>query len=375
MSEEKSANQLALSSVESKKSSFLWRIANFSRLERKLNRLVSAYHYSQIVEIGSVTRIVNVFESPVFSVNPDDLKWSLVMLSIIDQDLCPDLDFEHPPRFLCFEFRSKDPRFFSTDVNVKISLTTNNGEKVSFTGSFCIQRSELEDPSNDGIVYTFKNINWFMRNCCLKNDELQLLCEYELIPDDKTNQTPAFRNSDQVFTLDKKLEKLWDSKEFCDFKLIAPCGRRLSAHKLILSAKSPVFFAMLKNEMKEKKNDSVFVKDISYEALEKMLRFMYSGKVDKLDYESIDGLLNAAEKYEVTDLKDICKAFLLKNLSTSNALKSLKLCNLYHITDLKSFVESFVKSNAKEVFHQSAIQNGNETDTYLAAIQHLVEMN
>lgn len=98
--------------------------------------------------------------------------------------------------------------------------------------------------------------------------------------------------------------------------------------------------------MKEKKNDFVHITDISYEALEKIKfskkRFMYSAEVDNLDHDLIEGVIDALEKYKVNDLKKVCEQFLLKNLNISNAIKTLKLCKMYDLTDLKSYVEKFV---------------------------------
>lgn len=56
---------------------------------------------------------------------------------------------------------------------------------------------------------------------------------------------------------------------------------------------------------------------------------MYSGKIEKLDYEIVDGVLAAAEKYQIIHLKDACKEFLLENLVVENSLKTLKLCSAF----------------------------------------------
>lgn len=42
--------------------------------------------------------------------------------------------------------------------------------------------------------------------------------------------------------------------------------------------------------MKEKLDNFVKVEGIGYEALEEMLRFIYSGRVEKLDHNVIDGI-------------------------------------------------------------------------------------
>ena len=70
-------------------------------------------------------------------------------------------------------------------------------------------------------------------------------------------------------------------------------GKDFPAHKHILSAQSPVFGAMFQHDMIEAKQDHVDIEeDVEAKAFETMLRFIYTGKVDKI---TID-LLIVAEK-------------------------------------------------------------------------------
>ncbi len=52
-------------------------------------------------------------------------------------------------------------------------------------------------------------------------------------------------------------------------------------HKVILTAKSPFFYALFKHEpTKEVKEGKVFIADVSKEVMDRFLRFIYTGTVD-----------------------------------------------------------------------------------------------
>lgn len=121
MSDEVVPRQYGVSSVKSRKSSFHWKITDMSRLEMKLYNLFSdspvKYYDDEEYFDDTDIKIKDVIESPIFSTNPSDLKWSLVIVCI-KGDCLYYADLNHPA--LSFEFRSKDIRYFELDVNLEI---------------------------------------------------------------------------------------------------------------------------------------------------------------------------------------------------------------------------------------------------------------
>lgn len=75
------------------------------------------------------------------------------------------------------------------------------------------------------------------------------------------------------------LETFFETGEFADVKLCV--GRRvLNVHKFILQSRSPVFAAMFKNDMKEKNNNRVVIKEMTFVTLELLVRYLYCGRID-----------------------------------------------------------------------------------------------
>ena len=67
-----------------------------------------------------------------------------------------------------------------------------------------------------------------------------------------------------------------DDKTNSDIQITVK-DQEIYAHQSILRARSPVFAAMLKHDMKEKRTNSVTISDIDGPVFAEMLRFIYTG--------------------------------------------------------------------------------------------------
>ena len=105
------------------------------------------------------------------------------------------------------------------------------------------------------------------------------------------------------------------------------CGdQTFDAHQLILSTRSPVFQSMFQAEMKEKKNGQVDIEDLKPEVVSEMLKFIYSWECDiiydsKTSDQQIIDLLEAADKYQLEFLKQLCEDELCNRIKVESSLK------------------------------------------------------
>lgn len=83
-------------------------------------------------------------------------------------------------------------------------------------------------------------------------------------------------------------------------------------------ARSKVFQAMFSHDSIEKKRGVVDIPDCDPQVMEQFLFYIYSGKVQNLNQDSVLGLYYAADKYDVVLLKENCASFIKKSLSPSN---------------------------------------------------------
>ena len=80
-----------------------------------------------------------------------------------------------------------------------------------------------------------------------------------------------------------------------------------SAHRALLSARSPVFAAMFRSRMKESRTGRVLISDVDPETFTHFLRFLYDGEMGSWDRFTKENLFVLADRYEVETLMDLCK--------------------------------------------------------------------
>ncbi|EER96162.1 hypothetical protein BDA96_02G098500 [Sorghum bicolor] len=91
------------------------------------------------------------------------------------------------------------------------------------------------------------------------------------------------------------------------------------AHRVILASRSPVFRAMLENEMEESRSGVIKIYDVSYDVLRAFVNYMYTAEA-LLDEQMASDLLVLAEKYEVKHLKAYCERFIISKVNNENAI-------------------------------------------------------
>ncbi|XP_065206322.1 speckle-type POZ protein B-like [Planococcus citri] len=233
----------------------------------------------------------------------------------------------------------------SWDSSITEFIVSADGPKPKRLSWGCakfVQRCELLNPENN----------------LLPNDTLTIFCKIEYSQVIFTNTShssksipsrPALPNN----RLSEDFGVLLKSNDFAD-ALISANGVNYPVHRTILMARSPVFSAMFKyDDMQETETKCVNIPDIEENVLKELLRYIYTGKVEKLE-DLAGGLLAAADKYDLTELKDMCEIELIENLSIENAANTLVLADLYRADELKSEAMNFVVSKSAKIMNTEA---------------------
>lgn len=120
------------------------------------------------------------------------------------------------------------------------------------------------------------------------------------------------------------------------------------AHKAILSARSPVFHAMFGHkENQEAQNSEASLEDVTGEAVEAMLKFIYQ---DYVDVSHRPGeILAAADKYRLDQLKVTCEKALCGDLSVQNFCERLRLADFFSAPTLRRRVLTFFNRHRGEI--------------------------
>ena len=148
----------------------------------------------------------------------------------------------------------------------------------------------------------------------------------------------------------KQLTELYVQQNQCDVQFSFKDDQRIGGHLHILTARSPVFAAMFQHEMEETKTGQVSIQDITQDIFKQLLHYIYSGRLlSPLTEASAQPLFEAADKYDIVDLKEECVSFLLTCIRVDNVINLMSWADLHFVDELKQLALKFVVLNAKEI--------------------------
>jgi len=102
-------------------------------------------------------------------------------------------------------------------------------------------------------------------------------------------------------------EQIWTAavdKKFTDVEFVVG-DQSFTAHRFILSARSPVFAAMFKSGMTEARTGQVHIEDVDPSIFRTFLEFLYVGTLTS--FSGKEQLFALADKYQVETLMTLCQ--------------------------------------------------------------------
>lgn len=116
------------------------------------------------------------------------------------------------------------------------------------------------------------------------------------------------------------------------------------ANRALLASRSPVFRAMLENEMEESLSGTIKISDVSYDALRAFVTYLYTADACLDELMACD-LLVLAEKYQVNHLKTYCEKFLISKLNWENSLPNYGFAHQHNAKNLLDAALSLIMEN------------------------------
>ena len=270
------------------------------------------------------------FVSPVFHSTPRPVYSSRMELCCIN------------PNYLYSKVTIKQvPQCYPTYLTM--SLSYMNEEKSSETKSFPMVLDVFigtEDYSYTFSLFPIDELKHHEKtltitlNATLKRD----------IPSSSSNMIaiPVFKSNFPMVLWD-----LFQNKHLSDVTLVVQ-EKEYYAHKVILSARSPIFKAMFSHKMRENRQNKVAITDIEPTHMEIILKYLYTDEIEDLHSLAQD-LLPAADKYALHHLKALCEKALLENLTVENAATTLCLADRHSCQELKTRVVKFIHLNVHKL--------------------------
>ena len=155
----------------------------------------------------------------------------------------------------------------------------------------------------------------------------------------------------EINRLSLDMISLFESGECSDCIIV--CGEKeFNCHKAVLTGRSPVFKAVFTGDMIENRGSKVVIKDFDEDTVNDLIHYIYSGDARNLDRQAVY-LLSAADKYDLSELKDICETYLCDKLSITNVCDLLIIAHLHESTMLLDTALQFVSDNGKKILAQA----------------------
>ena len=169
--------------------------------------------------------------------------------------------------------------------------------------------------------------------------------------------------SEQHFCLDwsefeaftkRTVQNLLDDKEFTDVTLVCDDNRQIGAHKAILSACSPSFKNILKNNPHQ--HPLIYLRGVQYQDLQSLVSFIYQGRTE-VSQENLNRFLFLASEFQLEGIGDTKSSFeeettkeetemelgLPENFKTTSEpriMQELELCETEVVDVNTEFIES-----------------------------------
>lgn len=178
-----------------------------------------------------------------------------------------------------------------------------------------------------------------------RQDILDITFKFELLVILTPDEEPPISSGSSLLS---KLSFLYKDENLRDLKFRIG-SEELMAHRIVLSARSKVFHAMLQYDTQERREGVIKIEDCSVESFKAFLNYCYTGEMDiNVKNKAID-LLILADKYDVQCLKMKCEEYLCGVIEKSNAISYLIAAYLSNSNLLKATALVKIKPYVKEV--------------------------
>ena len=283
-------------------------------------------------------------ESPIFSSSPgrDRYKWKLKMNPSFHSYVSLHLTLVSKPDDHARAgvemaiYANGKPKYKRESESAKLSETADHATLVRRTVKVGTKSIDL------GFIDFIKREELFTDGFLVDNS-LTVFCKVTVFLFDNVTHTTGSRYSIAVPECDVSTHfgSLLSSEEFSDVTLVVG-SEELKAHRLVLSARSPVFKTMFQVDMRENLTNRVEITDIELPVVQEMLTFIYTGNSPNLNLKNMASkLLFAADKYQLDRLKLMCEEALSCKLNLGNVSQMLELAEMHSATQLKAVCRDF----------------------------------
>ena len=183
----------------------------------------------------------------------------------------------------------------------------------------------------------------------LFDEDGSFIVEADLLVEMKRNEAEnsALKNSKYC----DEMKSIFNDEKNSNVIVIA-ADREFKCHKAILSARSEVFKNTLAHNTVERNTNTIVIKETSVQAVEDMLKFIYSGDVPEDPKSLTADLLHIANMHQLHPLVEACLKNLVDNLDVPSCISTFMLVDRYMPQNMREIVIKFMQCKAIGVVEQ-----------------------
>lgn len=121
-------------------------------------------------------------------------------------------------------------------------------------------------------------------------------------------------------------------------------GRCVEAHRILLAASCDYFRGMFAGGLREMDQHEVQIYGITYNAMSKILDFIYTSELE-IGIHNVQEILAAACQLQISEVISFCCDFLISWVDEENVVEVYKLAELFHLHQLSQQLDTFVLKN------------------------------
>ncbi|XP_015591764.1 ring canal kelch homolog [Cephus cinctus] len=167
------------------------------------------------------------------------------------------------------------------------------------------------------------------------------------VPRENGKDKPPYRSHHHTNRAFDVINAMRKQNLLCDVILVADGGLEVPAHKMVLAACSPYFYAMF-TSFEERDQERITLQGVDYAALELLVEYVYSAEVHVTE-DNVQVLLPAANLLQLTDVRDACCDFLQAQLHPTNCLGIRAFADLHGCLELLGHADSYIEQHFSEV--------------------------
>jgi hypothetical protein len=156
--------------------------------------------------------------------------------------------------------------------------------------------------------------------------------------------------------VERRLRHFFNDEEFSDVTFLVQ-GRKVYAHKMVLSMVSQYFRTMFTSGFRESDSGEVEIPDCSYDAFVAVMEYIYTGNIPNLDDTRIHSgarigrvvdILELSNRFCLNHLKEICETKLQSSVNAETVEYLLQVAHDTFSAQLQLICEHFLRNRESE---------------------------